>query len=828
VIQDIIRRAIFYENRGYSEQAFNEYRKLIGFEQQLPLEVLSRMVNFFYSMKQFELAFSLAKLAIEQGGELEQHGYIYLESWKRKDHQSLQELEWLLFQPGINYRHKLNMEIAKQLYELGEYDKSYFLSIKIKKTAEKLLKESDAHADFFIETILHMIRLEYQFSQLTQARYQLRKLLYIKPALMKCHNEIAYWSLVLDEAPNFVTRNDWYEIVQYLSSDVQVLCQVYRKIYENSVSRADLEQVASVTCQDKLLERKKELLWNVLKRGFRNRDWKDDFCYEHCRDKHNLLATLLQSEILLQKNKEEAKNLWKETFLYHADKPEAIKAYWNVYKKGNAGSMTEPVSITFFGGGEKIGGTSILVSVNNHHILLDAGIHLHEETYFPDYSPMQHIGIKWGDIDALLISHAHLDHVGAVPYVHKRCPSLPIFATEATIDLMRIMLLDVARTGNSEEAVGEMYTESEVYETILSMNKIDFKQTIRIPSKDTEWKVTFYRAGHIVGAAAIHLEINDVSILFTGDFSIEDQKTVKGLQLPPDLRVDILITESTYGYLPMNAAISRERQEKLLVEAIVNTVNKNGNMLIPSFALGRAQEIILIIKEAFRHLAYLPFDLYLDGRVIDICRVYEKFAKKGRFLNKDYCNYGVKELFFGNGVQSAKDLYRHEFYRDNERGFSEFFDDYIKKGGNCIIASSGMLLDNSSSARYAERLLEDSKNTIAFTGYLDEESPGHAIHALEAGSNRKTKINQKEKEVLASIESFRLSAHAGREEILQLILTLQPAYVFLMHGEHQKMYEPISCIKEGNDIYPTLIDLLSYLKNDTQTIPAFNGQTYQI
>ncbi|MEM5672976.1 MBL fold metallo-hydrolase [Bacillus cereus] len=280
---------------------------------------------------------------------------------------------------------------------------------------------------------------------------------------------------------------------------------------------------------------------------------------------------------------------------------------------------------------------------------------MHEEVYHPDYTPLSDKGLSFDDIDGLLITHAHLDHTGAVPYVHKQGPDMPMYATEATVGLMKILLTDTVRI--SKDKITDMYSEEDVQDTLLSIKYVDFHKTFTIPSKESEWNITYYPSGHILGAGAIHIEFNGVSILFTGDYSIDEQKTVKGLVLPEDLEVDVLITESTYGFLPTNASVDRTRQEKLFVESIKRTMDKGGSMLIPAFALGRAQEIILILKDAFKEQKYLPFNLYLDGRVTDVCRIYQRYSEQGRYINPDFYQKENEESLFLEAVFKQRKMY---------------------------------------------------------------------------------------------------------------------------------------------------------------------------
>lgn len=825
VIKNHLKEAVFLENRGFKVEAKGQYDQVISHLHELDAEGLTCVSKFYDSLHDYEIVFKATKLAIEKMGDIRELAPRFIYAWENTRNNS-GDLEWLLKQPGIDYLTIERLVIARHLFSLEKKDKAYMISLEVGEKAERAFRENPSEYKNFIHTVLNLVELEYTFKNFTQARFHLRKLIYLEKSKLFRIGDIVYWAALLDEIANFVVRTDWIEIESELSGDISVIGRFYYELSQGGLKKQTIELLSNSSFNDEKLEAKRHSYVRLIRRLGAQKSWHDGIKEDYLKSPDDLLTTLLYAEYLKLNDPEQLRKLWENEFLKHADSSEAIKAYWNSAKKDKSSSDIdmENCSVTFFGGGEKIGGTSILISIKGHHLLLDAGMHLHEETYHPDYSPLFDKGLSFEDIDALLITHAHMDHTGAVPYVQKQRSDIPMFATEATVALMKILLTDTVRI--SKETVVDMYSEEDVQNTLLSINTIDFYETFSIPSEDNEWKITYYPSGHILGAGSIHIEFAGISILFTGDYSIDEQKTVKGLILPDDLKVDVLITESTYGFLPTNASIDRSRQEKLFVESIKRTMDKGGSMLIPAFALGRAQEIILILKDAFKEDKYLPFNLFIDGRVTDVCRVYQRYSEQHRYINSEYYQKENEEsLFFGSGVQSAQEIYSNR--RNSNFTFTDFMEDYISLGNNCIVASSGMLTENSASARYAEYLIDEERNAVSFTGYMDEESPGHhVLQTAKKGSNEKVRINGVDKEIQARIESFRLSAHASREQILQLIAKLQPKKVFLMHGEHDKRFVPTQSIVGGEKIYPTLIELLASLRDEIEITPAYNGEIY--
>ncbi|ERG68052.1 MBL fold metallo-hydrolase [Exiguobacterium chiriqhucha] len=825
-LEQHLQEAIYLDNRGFKEDARKHYDQLKVNLHRLNTDGLQRVSQFYDKYQEAETVFHAAKLGIEMGGDAKVLVPLYIESWENLDRE-FEDLEWILKKLNFDHLTREYLLVARHLFVQGKVEKAYIIALEIGEKVERSFRRNPSEYALYVDSVLHLVELEHLFGNQTQARFHVRKLIFLESERLVRVQDITYWASLLDELPGLVKREDWNKLSEEVTGDVALVAHFYNELTQRVLTKATVEQLETARFIDKALEKKRKSYLTLLAKMSGRKDWFKGIYTDRDQVPDDLLTTLLYADYLKAEQPEELTGFWKREFPKHADKAEAINAYWNMSKRTldeRVETNLDDCSITFFGGGQKIGGTSILISVKGHHVLLDAGMHLNEDVYHPDYSLLDEKGLTLDELDALLITHAHMDHTGAIPYVHKQRSDLPIYATNPTVELMKLLLTDAVRINGGADP--EMYTEVDVQNTLLSIRPVEFHQSFQVPSGDASWKVTYYPSGHILGAGSIHLEIEGVSILFTGDYSIDEQKTVQGLRLPSDIKVDILITESTYGFLPTNASIERSRQEELFIESVKRTMDKSGSMLIPAFAVGRAQEIILILKDAFKKEKYLPFNLFLDGRVTNVCRIYERYSEQNRYINPSaFSKEDEESLFFGGGVQSAQDIYSNR--RDSHFTFDDFMDDYIMPGNNCIVASSGMLTENSASARYAERLIGEAQNTISFTGYMDEESPGH--HILQKANSEELeniRMNGQEKEIRAKIESFRLSAHASREQILQLILDVRPKRVFLMHGEHEKRFASTQTIVTGEKIYPSLIELLTPLQDEIEVTPAFNGNEY--
>lgn len=304
------------------------------------------------------------------------------------------------------------------------------------------------------------------------------------------------------------------------------------------------------------------------------------------------------------------------------------------------------------------------------------------------------------------------------------------------------------------------------------------------------------------------MQLGDISILFTGDFSVDAQRSCGKFTLPVNLYADIVITESTYGYTPVNARVNRLAQEKQLLSHLQQVTEQNGCFIIPVFAVGRAQEVLFLLKEAYKDEAFYPFNVIVDGKVIDVCHVYEQYAEEPMHL--------LDDVLIGKEMHGFK----------GEMSFDEFMSFYVHNRPSCIIASSGMLNEGSASARYAERLIEGPQNTIAFTGYVGSESPGYQLLQKRHETGQVITLNNQQKQINAAITSYRLSAHVSREDLFDVLLQLQPQQIFLMHGEHEKRYRPLHTTASGRTIYPSVVELLQW--TDLQVICAKNGTHYEL
>ncbi|WP_446897516.1 MBL fold metallo-hydrolase [Clostridium sp. LBM24168] len=429
------------------------------------------------------------------------------------------------------------------------------------------------------------------------------------------------------------------------------------------------------------------------------------------------------------------------------------------------------MEISFLGGAHEVGGSCILLNICNKNILLDCGIRQSSsKDPIPDFKIIQ----ENGGIDAIVISHAHMDHIGCLPIISKEYPMARIYTNVMTKYLMKVLLYDSLKIMNNREIEIPLYAEKDVKSMLSRVFPVNYMVEFSIFQ---DMKLCFYAAGHIAGASCIYIKSPEGTVFYSGDFSIFSQRTVDGLKLPK-LRPDVGIFETTYGdRLHSNREVEEERLIKVVNECALN----GGKMLIPAFALGRAQEIILMIKRAINNGKIKGIKVYVDGMIRDINKIY----KLGPLYLKNSLGKKIlrgMEPFYDDNIIPVKNKENRE--------------KIVEDGESCIIISSSGMLTGGFSQYYAEKLAPVESSYIIITGYQDEESPGRKLLNLLEKKDRKLELNGKLIPVRCRVEKVGLSAHSDKGEIKSLIKILSPRNIFMVHGDGkiiENFSKEISC-----------------------------------
>jgi Cft2 family RNA processing exonuclease len=444
------------------------------------------------------------------------------------------------------------------------------------------------------------------------------------------------------------------------------------------------------------------------------------------------------------------------------------------------------VKISVLGGGNEVGASCLHIEMANTALLIDAGMRMHGDDALPALGMLENLEAP----EAILVTHAHADHIGALPIVHALYPNAPIYTTPPTVDLMKIMMKDSykileQRSRQTQELLP--YTEEQVRDLINNLLYIPASGELKIGSL----KITSFQAGHILGAVMFLIEGDGEKLLVTGDLSFKAGRTIHGAKVPQNIELDVVIMESTYGN---RAHTDRNTEEKRLAEHVAEVVANGGFALVPAFALGRAQEVLLVLQDYMDKGLIPEFPIYVDGLVTPISQIYKNYPQylKGNLAYK-IRNFG--DVFLREGRCKAVQPKEREQILQGKPG--------------CIVASSGMLTGGAS-AWYAEKLITNPQNAIFITGYQDEESPGRKLLNVANGTENQLELNGRIYPVQCRIGKYGLSAHADANEMDRFIQTLKPTHTLLVHGDDDARSE-----------------LAQKLNPRYQPLLVENGETYQ-
>ncbi|MBT4500702.1 MAG: MBL fold metallo-hydrolase [Gemmatimonadetes bacterium] len=425
------------------------------------------------------------------------------------------------------------------------------------------------------------------------------------------------------------------------------------------------------------------------------------------------------------------------------------------------------MELFFLGGGSEIGASCTLVEIEGRRLLVDAGIRMGAAAgeHLPNFSLIDDVGTP----EEVLITHAHSDHTGGLPALVPGLPwDVPLRCTPPTLAITRILFNDALKIMQfKEEREGDipLYPPEAVELTLGRMKGVPYLTTV--PICDGALKATWIPAGHILGAACIYIEGKRESLLVSGDVSVGDQRTIPGMVIPR-CRPDVAVLEATYGN---RRHADRAQQEAALVEKVAEVIEAGGKVLIPAFAVGRAQEVILILARAVRQGRMPPFPVWIDGMVRAVNAVYASFPE-------------ILAPSLRRRIEKGESPFYTDFIRPVSRARER--DQVLDGPPCCIVASSGMLTGGAS-AFYAARLAGGSENLIAITGYQDEEAPGRALLNLSRAGDRERvlTLNGQRVPVSCRVETYSLSAHADSGELAALARRLEPVSVCLVHGDDE-------------------------------------------
>lgn len=409
----------------------------------------------------------------------------------------------------------------------------------------------------------------------------------------------------------------------------------------------------------------------------------------------------------------------------------------------------------------EIGANCYLLEHGPHRIVLDSGMHPKQAGFeaTPDFGPLPH-----QSADAILVTHAHHDHIGSLPVLQRRQPETHVFMTEPTGEVGSAMLhnsVNVMIKQREEQGINEypMFTHREIDEIRARWIYRGCARPFELP--DTDLKCSFHDAGHIIGSAGILIRENGNSLFYTGDVNFEPQTIAQAADFPQHA-IDVMIVETTRGDHQRPGDYSRQSEKERLGRVICETFEAGGSVLVPVFALGKTQEVMLMLHELHQNDLIPEMPVFIGGLSTKITVLYDHYASR------------VRRSYEGFHLLEDIDI----LVAPRRKGR------VINYAPRSIYAlSSGMMTEGTTSNQFAWKFLDNPRNTICFVGYTDPESPGGKIRLAREGELVKLDDKLPPVPLRCRIESFDFSAHATRESISRYVEQVKPGKVLLVHGD---------------------------------------------
>lgn len=450
-----------------------------------------------------------------------------------------------------------------------------------------------------------------------------------------------------------------------------------------------------------------------------------------------------------------------------------------VYNGWTRSRKNQWVRLTYLGAARQVGRSCILLQTQESRILMDCGIDVAgtEADQYPFFDAPE---FRIDELDAVIVSHAHLDHSGLIPLLLKYGYKGPIYCTAPTRDIMALLQLDLVKIMRSE-GKEPLYTAEDVKEMVKNTITLNYEEVTDITP---DIRITFYNAGHILGSALTHLHIGNGlhNLIYSGDMKFMDSHLLEkaATKFP---RLETLMIESTYGGQG-NIAAPREQSEKEFTDIVIDTVKKGGKVMVPVLGTGRAQEIQLVVEELIRkkHIPEIP--VYVDGAVWEISAIHTAYPE---FMHSDL----QKMIVHKDQNPFLNPCFRQVGSHKERRAI-------IEEGGPCIVLGTSGMMTGGPIVEYFKHWCESEKNAIIFVSYLGEGSLGRRIANGEKEiafitEGNKTQIHHVRLGI-HQLDGF--TGHAGRNELMDYIGKCQPRprKVLINHGEARRCIDLASSL----------------------------------
>ncbi|MEM0156070.1 MAG: beta-CASP ribonuclease aCPSF1 [Thermoplasmataceae archaeon] len=436
------------------------------------------------------------------------------------------------------------------------------------------------------------------------------------------------------------------------------------------------------------------------------------------------------------------------------------------------------IRITALGGHREVGRSATLVSTNNSKVLVDVGMLNTNDAdeqpwegapylYLPEVQP-------FSSIDAVVLTHAHLDHSGLLPILFKYGYDGPVYMTQPTRDLAALLQNDYIKVAHAEGHKAP-YESKHIREMLKRTLVLRYNETTDITR---DMRLTLYNAGHILGSSSVHLHIGDglYNIVLSGDVKFE--KTWLFNQANNKFpRVETFMTESTYAGRD-DYFYTRAEASNTLIDIINRTFDRGGSVVVPVFAVGRSQEVMLVLEQAVREGLIKNVPVYLDGMIMEATAIHAAYP--------EYLNKNLRESIMIRGENPfLSPIFKRVETREQRQNICDSVEPQV------VLATSGMM-NGGPVMEYLKSWCENPKHSLVFVGYQADGTLGRKIQRgakeislNDAGKLQKFQINM----AVEVAEGF--SGHSDKKQLLAYIATMQPKphRILVNHGDGDKCYE---------------------------------------
>ncbi|MEW5896079.1 MAG: beta-CASP ribonuclease aCPSF1 [Nanoarchaeota archaeon] len=436
----------------------------------------------------------------------------------------------------------------------------------------------------------------------------------------------------------------------------------------------------------------------------------------------------------------------------------------------------EWVRLSCLGASRQVGRSCFLLQTPESRVLLDCGIDPGQEGA-ESYPFLDAPEFNISEIDAVVVTHSHLDHSGLIPYLFKFGYTGPVYCTLPTRDVMSLLQLDMIKIQRSE-GKEPIYTSEEVRQMVLHTICPDYEEVTDITP---DVRLTFYNAGHILGSSIVHLNIGNGlhNFAYTGDLKYARSNVLESAdtQFP---RLETLMIESTYGGKE-NVIMEREADD-YMIDVIQKTFERGGKVLMPVLGAGRAQEVMIIVERLMREKRIPEVPVYLDGMLWDVTAIHTAYPE---FLNRN-----IRE---------------HIFHKENNPFLSPVFKQVglpkerkkiiLEEGPCLILATSGMLIGGAS-VEYLKELCEGKKHSLVFSCYQPPGTLGHRIREGEKEVMFRDNGKGQVYNINMEVHKVEITGHSDRKQLMNFIKRCnpQPRKIIIVHGESSRCLDLASSV----------------------------------